>query len=130
MKKIALTFEQMKELESLGLDIHNSDYYLAYDSTGCLLDASTAARGGEIVPAFTLQDIIDLLPHFIEDDEIGRFDYELRVKKDEITYESFDAFDKDNDPFVLQCYDIYNDCETLIDCAFEMLKWCKQNELK
>ena len=35
-------------------------------------------------------DIIDILPDFIEEKDIGRFDYELVIRKDEVSYEFYD----------------------------------------
>ena len=35
-------------------------------------------------------DIIEILPEYIEEPEIGRFEYELIIRKNEICYESYD----------------------------------------
>ena len=85
--------------------------------------------GLNINKEYTLQDIIEMLPEFIEEKEIGRFDYELIIRKHEICYESYDALDSNGDPFVLVWFSTYEEeCFSLLDCAFEMLKWClKEN---
>ena len=87
--------------------------------------------GLRIDKEYTLQDIIEMLPEFIEEKEIGRFDYELVIRKHEICYESYDALDSTGDPFVLIWFSTYEEeCPSLLDCAFEMLKWClKENYL-
>ena len=38
----------------------------------------------------SLMDIIEILPEYIEEPEIGRFEYELIIRKNEICYESYD----------------------------------------
>ena len=85
--------------------------------------------GLNINKEYTLQDIIEMLPEFIEEKEIGRFDYELIIRKHEICYESYDALDSNGDPFVLVWFSTYEEeCFYLLDCAFVMLKWClKEN---
>ena len=49
----------------------------------------------------SLMDIIDILPDFIEEKDIGRFDYELVIRKDEVSYESYDALDSSGNSYVL-----------------------------
>lgn len=85
--------------------------------------------GLHIDKEYTLQNIIEMLPEFIEEKEIGRFDYELVIRKHEICYESYDALDNTGDPYVLIWFSTYEEeCPSLLDCAFEMLKWClKEN---
>ena len=74
---------------------------------------------------YTLQDIIEILPESIEEKEIGRFDYELTIRKHEVCYESYDALDNDGNPYVLIWFSTNEEeCNSLLDCAFEMLKWC------
>ena len=145
MEKQVLSIEQMQELKELGIDITSASMKwapkLRWDENGekrevygHILDINYTPIGApfwetmdgkDTIPTFTLQDIINLLPHYIEDKEIGRFDYELRVKKDGVIYESYDVYDELGDSFVLNDYNIYDDeCKTILDCAFKMLKWC------
>ena len=88
--------------------------------------------GLHINKEYALQDIIEILPEYIEEKEIGRFDYELTIRKDEVCYESYDALDGTGNPFVLIWFSTdEEECNSLLDCAFEMLKWClKENYLK
>lgn len=140
MEKQVLTIKQMQELIELGIDITSASMKwapkLRWDKNGdnrevygYILDINYTPVGApfwdtmdgkDTIPTFTLHDIINILPQYIEDNE-----YELRVKKDEVTYESYDAYDEMGNSFVLIDYSIYNDeCNTILDCAFEMLKWC------
>ena len=78
---------------------------------------------------YTLQDIIEILPESIEEKEIGRFDYKLTIRKHEVCYESYDVLYSDGSPYVLIWFSTdEEECNSLLDCAFEMLKWClKEN---
>ena len=81
----------------------------------------------------SLMDIIEILPEYIEEPEIGRFEYELIIRKNEICYESYDVVYDNGNPFVLASFStIYvKKCNSLLDCAFEMLKWClKEKHIK
>lgn len=81
----------------------------------------------------SLMDIIDILPEYIEEKLTGRFDYELTVRKHEVCYESYDALDRYGDPYVLASFSTTYDkrCNSLLDCAFEMLMWCvKEKHIK
>lgn len=79
----------------------------------------------------SLMDIIEILPEFIEEKGTGRFDYELTVRKHEVYYESYDALDRYGDTYVLASFSTTYDkkCNSLLDCAFEMLKWCLNKKL-
>ena len=73
----------------------------------------------------SLMDIIEILPEYIEEPEIGRFEYELIIRKNEICYESYDVVYDNGNPFVLASFSTYDKkCNSLLDCAFEMLMWC------
>ena len=73
----------------------------------------------------SLMDIIEILPEYIEEKDIGRFEYELIIRKNEICYESYDVLYDNGEPFMLASFIIDdNKCKSILDCAFEMLKWC------
>ena len=110
-----LSIEQMTRLKELGVDTSNASMCYISKYTSCDFD-----DGDEIVvvcndfnkklhnefgPAFTLQDIIELLP--IENIDIRRNCHEKWVisYKDEITFKS----------------------EFMIDAAYEMLIWVIEN---
>lgn len=81
--------------------------------------------GIHINKEYSLQDIIEVLPESIEEKEIGRFDYELTIRKHEVCYESYDALDSDGNSYVPIWFGTdEEECNSLLDCAFEMLKWC------
>ena len=81
--------------------------------------------GLHIDKEYSLQDIIEILPESIEEKEIGRFDYELTIRKHEFCYESYDVLNSDRNPYVLVWFSTdEEECNSLLDCAFEMLKWC------
>ena len=102
-----LSIEQMNQLKELGVDVkpkgtclmYTSDssdnYYLKYGESTCEDD----------IKAFSLQDLIELLP--IENIDIRRNCHEKWVisYKDEITFKS----------------------EFMIDAAYEMLIWVIEN---
>ena len=81
--------------------------------------------GLHIDKEYSLQDIIEILPESIEEKEFGRFDYELVIRKYEVCYESYDVLYDNGEPFMLASFIIDdNKCKCILDCAFEMLKWC------
>lgn len=81
--------------------------------------------GLHIDKEYSLQDIIEILPESIEEKEFGRFDYELVIRKYEVCYESYDVLYDNGEPFMLASFIIDdNKCKSILDCAFEMLKWC------
>lgn len=76
-----------------------------------------------VYPAYTLQDILDLLPNVIIPIEINPVKYELRIKRMvfrggrimyAVIYEEQDC---------INWYVLYSD-SSLIDAAYEMLLWC------
>lgn len=121
MENQVLSVEQMKELKALHVNTYDAsmiweyidsfndrDYYrlkiLNYDK-----DAITKND----VPTFTLQDILDILPRHIILDGTKT----LTIKPPYcIEYRSF----TDIGHTIVK--------ETLIDAAFAMLKWCKENK--
>ena len=72
----------------------------------------------------SLQDIIEILPESIKSKD-GRFYYELVVRKYEVCYESYGVVYDNGAPFMLASFIIDDKkCKSILDCAFEMLKWC------
>ena len=136
MGKQVLDIEQMKHLQELGLDTSNASMALIYtNSNGDVVDWENAnvdvheSSVGEynsylrrLYGAFTLQDILDLLPLIIEHNSDK---YELRIKrmvfaggvKYAVLYEEQEYINW----YIMQSYD------NLIDAAYEMLCWCIEN---
>ena len=142
MKEQVLTISQMQELIDMEVDTSNASIYWSVNKVNArgrksdlMLPFLTFHNTNQVVglasfeyiPTFTLQDILDILPESIEEDSIGRFDYELRIKKNGVAYESFDALDSKSEPYVFDEYYIEGEqCKTVLDCAFEMLKSLKK----
>lgn len=133
MKNQVLNIEQMKELEELGINISNAsmcwskwnnakEYNLFAESKACresfiqdliehnCVDEENAQRyAHNTIPAFTLQDILEVLPRVWE---IGAYN----ANRNTIT-----VFLDDETG---QCHQEVSD--SLLDAAFNMLKWCKR----
>ena len=119
MKNQALSIEQMQRLKDLGVDIkpdetclmYTSDssdkYYLKYGESTCEDD----------VKAFTLQDVIELLPKRIDDYQLviwlddGYVRYETEIGRDDEGGDVLAVFDNTN----------------IIQSAYEMLIWVAEN---
>lgn len=122
-KKIALSIEEMKHLQELGVDtsgasmvwINDNEWALYYDGNIC----SEFINLFESISAFTLQDILELLPK-----EIDGIPLEINFAEKYIAY-----FQRD-----VQCVceeellhvRLFKDI-SLIDAAYEMLCWCAEN---
>ena len=102
-----LSIEQMTRLKELGVDVTPKEECIMYSSVGGdeyrLMYAESVCE--DDIKAFTLQDVIELLP--IENIDIRRNCHERWVMsyKDEITFKS----------------------EFMIDAAYEMLIWVIEN---
>lgn len=135
MSKQVLDISQMQHLKDLGVDTSNASacWYrvLGFGDLRVFTLWSLAFNkyiekieglDTQIVPTFTLQDILDLLPLIIE----HNYDrYELRIKrmvfasgvKYAVLYEEQEYINW----YIMQSY------ENLIDAAYEMLCWCIEN---
>lgn len=134
MNKLVLDRTQMKYLQNLGLDISNStmywlriirtdtneiehDWYLGLTKEVPQPVLTIIERKLEVIPAFTLQDILELLPdsiypkyeHQILDLSIEKFEKDWTVSYKNLVYSK--SFDGDQ----------------LIDVAYKMLCWCIEN---
>ena len=125
MENQVLSIEQMQELEKLGIDTSNASmfWYRCYrfkqlipcSDRDTIKDWTNQHGENCIIPTFTLQDILEILPSY------------------KITY---DKFTNDSDKYEIkvnilegQHYitHIAQSSESLLKAAFTMLKWCKQN---
>lgn len=131
MKDQVLSIERMQHLKELGVDTSKASLFWVKKITN---EIGEEVKGGyrlsfsdkvivrnfemwNIIPAFTLQDILDLLPEEITVDDES---YSLNVIFPnaglwEISY-SFGSI----------CYEYFMDTK-LIDAAYEMLCWCAEN---
>ncbi len=135
MKKIALTNEEMNELQDYGIDISiasmkwvqmptaNAIIYNTNEYTWELLISRTEIEYS--IPAFTLQDIIELLPRYIY---IDCMKYGLDIFIDDIKGEWNVAYSRcDCSPEQKLEYSLIESSSEIIDAAYHMLIKCIKN---
>lgn len=133
MKEQVLSIKQMQELIALGVDTSKASmcwfpmtlsdennqpvtksYFLGIHHKGCNLYWNTN-DGRETVPTFTLQDILEIIKKNVLEKDLS-LDLELNLINNQF------QLTKEVD------YRLYtSDGKTLLQSAFQMLKWCKQN---
>lgn len=145
MQNQVLSIEQMQELIELGVDtskasafyypnygeyyehpitkkyVHDIQSYNPYPSfvNG---DRTLKDLNPDLFPTFTLQDILKILPEFLPPNiDVMDYTYELAIRKNSIYYdcEEFDYSPKGDL--------VRFEGMSIIENAFNMLKWCKQN---
>ena len=129
MNKQVLDIEQMKHLQELGLkmELYTTLFcYVKFEDTDWLLktcsDLYIIGISCESIPAYTLQDVLDLLPESIKMD--GE-EYYLVVEKDAVMYILWTGVAQMTKVFGKgKCI---NNPQPLIDYAYEMLCWCIEN---
>lgn len=134
MKQV-LTVEQMQHLKELGLELKESLLYWArcvdnnpraatHYGKWVLIKGNNAQIVGfmqwEFIPAYTLADIIEILPKQLEDPD--GFQNRLQFFHDE------GIWDVSYYSVVSELSYIYKIEEELIDAAYEMLCWCLENK--
>lgn len=133
MSKQVLDIQQMQHLKELGVDTSKAGMALVYrNKYGDIVDWNIVDKDvheygigqynsyiRSIYGAFTLQDILDLLPkklqHIYED-------YELTLFYSNDSYDWKIQYLNENVSFM-----DYKSGEELIDAAYEMLCWCAEN---
>lgn len=132
MENKVLSIDQMQHLKELGVDTSKASIYWARRSHGSRIDDSSKGdwflslqkefmgvgfTAYEVVPTFTLQDIIHILPTVINN---GVDFYTMCIETSQgnwvIYYYRFDAKEL-----------VSIDKENLICAAYEMLVWCVEN---
>lgn len=126
MSKQVLSVEQMQHLQELGLELGRTEFYWARfknpaNSGTWVLYTGTVLGAGknvETIPAYTLHDILDVLPKFIH----NTYDYylNLAVDSEKLWCASYDNYDIGS---TLE----YIDDESPIDAAYELLCWAMEN---
>lgn len=147
MSKQLLTIEQMKHLKELGVDVSKAsmhywiitngeysqetgEYVFSKEPTYTSLmlypyksTSDAAIRQVKDIPAFTLQDILNILPNSIlSQDENNDYWLEIGVVKDA------------NKLWYIRYKSMYGNCinceenENLIDAAYKMLCWTIEND--
>ena len=133
MSKQVLSIEQMQHLQELGLEIKETILYWCriHDNrprsatnygkwTLCKgkNNPCVAIQHWEYIPAYTLQDVLDALPDFINEYCLI-IDMSFGVIR-------YDNLTRKNNPVLKETY--FNDeGNTLIDAAYEMLCWYIEN---
>lgn len=119
MNNQVLSIKQMQELEELGIDTSKASMcWYGTDEVEFVCFGTDMDKdcGDEICPTFTLQDILEILPSewtFVKD-------YCEESDRDPQTYFLFIETGILHDKHGERGY-------TMLECAFNMLKWCKQN---
>lgn len=124
MDKQVLSAAQMQELIDMGIDVSKATMCWNYNdenSYWALVVNFTHSPylEGEIIPTFTLQDILEMLPKIID---------KIYFLKMFINCHGKMTLKYDKHPQLDKCCFGEEDCGNLLNAAFNMLKWCKQNK--
>lgn len=110
MKNQILSIDQMQELVALGIDTSKASIYWEHKEFGVYEVSIDPYAYNNPIPAFTLQDILLKLPRVWE---IGAYN----ANRNTITVFLDDETGN--------CHQEISN--SLLEAAFNMLKWCKQN---
>lgn len=117
-----LSIDQCKELVTLGLDMSDASCFYHYDEL-CFnySDKLNYDPDNGIIPTYTLQDILEKLPEIIlgSTKQIKTVEFKLSIRGNRVYYMQ-DSFNQQ----WLKC--IYG--STLLESAFNMLKWCLEHK--
>lgn len=121
--KKVLSVEQMKHLQELGLDTSDASMLFQRGSATrhewvlhVMGYADVSLREKEFT--YTLQDILDKLPHYLNPAPFEQTLFAWMIERDTISYRNVEN--------VYECIKQFtNTC--LIDAAYEMLCWCIEN---
>ena len=127
MKQV-LTIEQMQHLQKLGLDTRNAtmalcmygddkDFNQVLPNDQDLFERCVVAK---YIPAYTLQDVLELLPRFVIDDEGEKYYLQIEMMNTEFDdwRVSYKSVGYDESPLG------YFQAFHLIDAAVRMLVYC------
>ena len=125
MAKQTLSIEQMQHLQELGLKLdYDTLYsYVKFEDRDWLLkpssDLDIIGISCRYIPAYTLQDVLDALPDFIDDYSLI-IDIAFGVMR-------YDNLKRKDSPILKETY-FNGEDKYLIDAAYEMLVWCIENK--
>ena len=116
--KQILDVQQMQHLQELGLDTSNASmYWISYNGISVSIPSNfhlpTSDNDYVICDAYTLQDVLDLLPKSIGVEYI----YDLCIFPESISYTQFIGGEINDNLFAVPIN------ESLIDAAYSMLCW-------
>lgn len=129
MEKQVLSREQMQVLIDMGIDVSNAsmcfiiyedgDYEVGTEDLAATLSLDYTIE--KTTPTFTLQDILEMLPDSIlgSTKQIKTVEFKLSTRGSKVYY----IQDNFNQQW-LKC----TNGNTLLEAAFNMLKWCKENK--
>ena len=126
--KQVLDVQQMQHLQELGMDTSNASmYWISYNGISVSIPSNfhlpTSDNDYVICDAYTLQDVLDALPHSIGGDKED--DYWLQIEQ------MARKFDDWRVSYVSVSQDKYFHCfqsPNLIDAAYELLVWGIENK--
>ena len=111
MSKICTSIEQSKKLKELGIDVNSADMHWQYieEDNGQLqwfyFPKDFSINENESIPAWSLSALLGLMPKFsLEKDVSNNEGYQLHYNYDTTYYDN------------------------LVNAAFEMVVWLKENE--
>ena len=124
--KQVLSVEQMKHLQELGLDTSDGSmcwcYALSYKNAKWeleiyedVINQKRESAFWEIIPTYTLQDILDKLPHYLNPFPPKQILFAWMIERDAIAYRNVEDID--------DCLKNFTDY-LLIDAAYDLLCWC------
>lgn len=129
-KKIALSIEEMKHLQELGVDtskasmiwLNDNEWTLYYEENIC----SEFINLFESISAFTLQDILEFFPAIINK---NGWIYDLTSDfKNHIAYKLVLDDLQDDELFSSDDEFLHTESgENILDMSYEMLCWCAEN---
>lgn len=104
MKEQVLSIEQMKHLQGLGLDTSNASMCLCcfrenideeweleiYED---VINQKRDSTFWEIIPTFTLQDILDKLPHYLNPFPSKQILFVWMIERDTVAYRNVEDID-------------------------------------
>ena len=123
MTKQVLDVQQMQHLQELGMkmDYDTLYRYVKFEDTDWLLkpfsDLNIIGISFKYIPAYTLQDVLDLLPKSIGVEYI----YDLCIFPESISYTQFIGGEINDNLFAVPIN------ESLIDAAYYLLCWVIEN---
>lgn len=121
MKEIALSIDEMKHLQKLGVDTSNASMYWSFSQS----HLSLVSEQGNLkafekrslgIGAFTLQDILNIIPPRLNKK------YQLILCKVGDKWEAEYSYSKCENTLHSSC------CGTTLETAYEMLAWVVENQ--
>lgn len=133
MKKQVLSIDQMKNLQSLGLDVSDASMYWVRRSHGSNIRDESKGKwflslqkefitcgftSYEVLPTFALQDILNKLPRYLNPLPSKQIKFAWMIERDAIAYRNVED--------VYDCFKHFID-DSLIGAVYQMLCWCAEN---